>query len=333
MDFFKHFDWSGKSIAKVAAVLILGLVVISIAVSLVGFSVRTVFQSDTAYDRGGYAESMPMAGKMMASDGFIPPINQGGAVDQQAENYEVKTVTVNYRTNKREETCAAVRALKSRKEVVFEFSDDGDESCNYRFKVIKEQEKEVTDLLRKLKPEYFSEQIETIQKSIVEVEDQLSILRKKLDSIESTIADAQKSYDELMALATRKENIDALAKLIDTKLNIINKLSDERTSINDQIQQYAKQRSELQEKLKYTSYNVVVTQDLYFDWKQIAQSWKEQTKMMIQNFNDVLQALSVGLVTFFIRAIQGVVYLAIAIGLLRLVWAMGKKIWAMGGKR
>jgi len=335
MSFIKNFDWSLKSIAKVVGLVLLGVVVLTIVIALISFSFRTVFQTASFekpyamdYGRGGAMVEMAAEPMMARSKIGIPPIPEPGfSTGDDAEEYEVKTYSATVKTRKLEETCAKVAALKSREEVIFETANQNDDSCYYKFKVKKEHTEEILEVIKSLKPEDMNENISTIKGTVEFYDKQLEILEKKLVSIEDTLEKAQIAYDEVATLATRKQDVESLAMIIDNKLKLIEKLTNERMNIKQQIDRYNQNKADQLDRLNYSFFSINIYKDLIFDWKEIKDSWKYELKAFVRNFNDVIQGISVNLVTYMIRFVQVAIYFFISVFLLKFVWVATKKIW------
>lgn len=336
MNFFKNFDWSIKSIAKVIGIGIVGMIAISIIISLMSMSVRTVFDSSNkSYQYmgmdegmgGGFDNNYLRSEKMAMPMGMpIPPQEQyvsGG----DAEEFEIKEYNGTIRTRKLEKTCETIQELKAKDYIIFERSDQNQTNCFFRFKVEKEKSEEIVAIIKELKPENFNERVQTIKKAIEGVDTELDILQKRLSANEQALTEAQKAYDEIGRAATRKGDIETLAKTIDNKLKLIGDLTKERMSIKERIDRIAKNRSDLIDQLKYTIFNINIYEDLIVDWKEIKDSWKYETKRFVQNINEVLQGVTVNLFNFMIRFAQVVIYLFVSLYLLKYVWKATKLIW------
>lgn len=340
MKFFKNFDWSFKSIAKVIGVVLLGIIALSIAISLLSFSLKTIFgvSQQSGYDGGygGYAPAMDMAtesgyydesaAKMVRSNLAIAPAPDfSTGVD--AEDYEVTTYSGTIRTRKLDKICGTLEDLKIKNYVVFEDSNRNEDNCYYRFKVNKENAAEILKVIENLDPELLNVSVQSIKNVVEGVESELDILKKQLISIEDTLENAQDAYDEISELATRREDAETLAKIIDSKLNLIERLTSQKLQIKTQIDRYNKTMADQLDRLNFTFFNINVYKDLIFDWKEIKDSWKFETKELVRNANEVFQAITLNLVTYLIRFAQAVVYLFISIFLLKFVWMGIKKIW------
>ncbi|MBN2096319.1 hypothetical protein JW752_02865 [Candidatus Peregrinibacteria bacterium] len=339
MSFFKNFDWSFKSIAKVIGLVLLGIVVLSIIISLISFSFRTVFQTAqygynegyVEYGKGGGAMYDMAAEPMMARSGIVPVPNYSTGPD--AEDYEVKTYSATIKTRKLEQTCGVVSALKTREDVIFENANQNDDNCYFSFKVKKESTNAVLKVIEGLNPEDINENISTIKGTIEYYDKQLEILEKKLESVEDTLSKAQSAYDEVADLATRKQDVESLALIISNKLELIEKLTNERLSIKEQIDRYNQNKADQMERLNYSFFTVNIYKDLIFDWKNIKDSWKYELKAFVTNFNEVIQGISVHLVTYFVRFIQVAIYFFISVFLLKYAWVATKRIWKGKGKK
>ncbi len=352
MKFLKNFDWSFKSIMKVVGVLIAGMIALVIAISLIGFAVSTLFstrdnyESHRGFSGGGFDGAMAemafdeeasffsksVSNLQAGSSIPLPPENEfSNGLD--AEDFEVKNYNGTIRTRELDRTCDLIAAEKGKDYVIFESSNKNKENCYYRFKAKKENEKEIIDLIERLKPESFNANITSIKKSIENTESELDILSKKLASIEETLEDAQLSYDSISEIATRQQDAETLAKIIDSKLKLINQLSRERLSIKSQIERYNKSKAEQLDRLNFTFFNVNVYKDVLFDWKDIKESWKFEVRMLTNNINETLQAISLGLVSHLFKLALALVYLFGSLFLLKFVWKGVKRVWKGGGKK
>lgn len=339
MEFFKNFDWSFKSIAKVLGVVLLGVVALAVGAALISFAFRTVmntsqsFRSDYGMTGSGYAPAMDggyYAKDMAVSESsYMPPIvpSPDYSTGTTAENFEVKTYSGTIKTRKLDKTCDTIAALKIKDYVIFENSNKNDDSCYYRFKVAKDRADEIVKIIEDLKPEILNVNVQSIKNQVEGIEDELDILKKQLASVEETLNGAQAAYDEITKLATNQKDAETLAKIIDSKLNLIERLTSQKLSIKSQIERYSQSKADQLDQLDYTFFDINVYKDLIFDWKEIKDSWKYETKVMVNNINQVFQAITLNLVTYLVRFVQGVLYLFISVLLLKFVWMGVKRIW------
>lgn len=340
MKFLKNFDWSLKSIAKVIGVVLLGIIALSVAVSLIGFSLNTILGTSSQgykdYGMGGYAPSMEMAAndgyydedvaKMVSSNLAIAP-EPGYSTGVDAEDYEVTSYDGTIRTRKLDKICATIEALKTKDYVVFEDANKNEDNCYYRFKVSKDNAAEIVKVIEDLDPEILNVNVQSIKSVVEGVESELDILKKKLTSTEETLENAQTSYDEISKLATRQQDAETLAKIIDSKLNLIERLSSQKLQIKTQIDRYNKQMADQLDRLNFTFFNINVYKDLIFDWKQIKDSWTYEAKELVRNVNEVFQGITLNLVTYLVKFAQAILYLFISIFLFKFVWIGIKRIW------
>lgn len=350
MKLLKNFDWSAKSIAKAIGVVLLGIVALAIAVALISFSFKTIFGSGSfqslsrSMGVGGMVPTMEMAmdsngsyydedvAKMVSSNLAIAP-EPGYSTGTDAEDYEVTTYNGSIRTRKLEKTCGTIEALKAKDYVIFENSDKNEDYCYYQFKVNNENAAEIVKVIEDLDPETLNINVQSIKNVVEDVESELDILKKKLASIEETLVNAQDAYDEISQLATRQQDAETLATVIDSKLNLIERLTTQKLQVKTQIDRYNKSMADQLDRLNFTFFNVSVYKDLIFDWKNIRDSWKYEAKQVVNNVNEVIQGISIGLITFLTRIAQGILYLFIGVFLLKFVWIGIKKIWKGGPER
>lgn len=330
MNFFTNFDWSAKSFAKLAGGVLLGFVGLALVAMLISFSLRTVLEPfyGQSYTKDYYGDTAYP--ESVRSLGGVPPMPGGEYVAEDAESYEVSEYSADFRPRRKDKVCDAVAELKSRTDIIFEQSSSSDESCRYRFKVKKALTDEILTLLDELGAEDISANTYTIQRAVEGLADELTILQRKLDGIEATLTQAQSDYDELTRLATRKQDVESLTKLIDLKLNTIERLADERRQTADHISRLTKARAEQLQSIEYTTFSVSVVEERFIYWQQIADSWRYEIRTFITTFNDLLQSLTVTLVTYLLRVIQALIYFALSVAVLKLVWIIARRIWRLG---
>jgi gas vesicle protein len=344
MNPFKNFDWSGKSIAKVIGLLLLAIAALSLAATLVGFAFRTVVnttsQSAIYGKGGGVSYDMAMeemsygsSPRALSDDGYYYEPNPSFSNGDDAEAYEVKYYSGTVKTRKLDKTCAVISGLKGRPDVIFEDSNKNEDYCYYSFKVVKEKADEIVKIVEGLDPEVLNVNTQSIKKNIDVIEDELSILQNKLNSIEETLENAEDAYDDISDLATRQQDAETLAMVIDSKLNLIERLTTQKLQVKEQIDRYNESKANQMDRLNYTFFNINVYKDLIFDWKQIKDTWNYEAKQLVRDINEVFQAITLNLVTYLVRFAQFVLYLFISLFLLKFVWMGVKKIWKMNYKK
>ncbi|MBU4536451.1 hypothetical protein KJ603_00220 [Patescibacteria group bacterium] len=181
MDFskmFKKFDF--KTFLKFAGIGIFTLLILGLLVSLGAFAFRTAFNTVPKYavdsvSYNGYGGGYMMEEGIMDQDyklsvrninPSIPIVDDGYVTGSDLEDFEITEYNAYIKTARLEKTCENIEALKIREDVVFENSNKGDSYCNYRFKVAKENELEVLEIIKDMNPENLDINTETIKKQI-----------------------------------------------------------------------------------------------------------------------------------------------------------------------
>ena len=244
-----------------------------------------------------------------------------------AQQYEATDYDVSYSTAHYKNTCAAIVGLKSRENVVFESSGEYNNYCEYVFKVKREQASDILDFLKGLKPKELATRTYTIQYQVQDFTSQISILQDKLASIDDTLGKATAAYDEVSTLATKEKDVDSLAGVINSKINTIQQLTQERIDINSQLDLIQRTKADQLDKVDYTYFNVTVSDNSWFVWQDIKDSWNSAIKYSISNVNQMLQNLSVNLVVFLFTIAQYLVYGLILLIVAKYGWKLVKNIW------
>lgn len=341
MKSLKKFDWSFKSILKIFGLLVVIILAIIVLITGIQYSYRLASRGlsissnqmamSPAYDaEEGYFTS-DVAGVMKSE--FMPEPGPGYSTGNDAEAFEVKRYDATIKSKKLEETCSIIARLKEKAYVIFESSNENDESCSYQFKVEKANAESILAVIQDLKPYQLNTNITSIKASVENVQTEIDILNKKLESVEKTLEEAQTAYDEISQLATSKEDAETLAKIIDSKLNLIEKLTNERMNIKSQIDYYNKNKADQLDQLDYTFFSVYIEKDLIFDWKAIKDNWKYETRQWVGDLSGAIQAISLNLVLYLAYVLLGMIYLFVSVFFLKWAWHGIKKIWGIKSKK
>ncbi len=337
MDFLEKYNLTPIKIVKFLALILLGIVILSVAFSFINNTLRSVssgnYNQAPAMYSGGFMDSEEMMmesgmskGINLSSRNIMPQINNyTPGVD--AEDFEITEYRATVETRNLEKSCDAITSLKPSDYVIFESANRGENNCNFRFKVKKENVAEVLAIVKSLDPREMNESVETIKKQIDDFTSQEEVLKRKLQSVEDTLSTAIVAYDEISKLATKTSDATSLANIIESKIRIIEKLSQEKINIITQLESISRLKSEKLDKLEYTYFNINIYENKYIDIDSLKDSWKSSIKYFVFDMNRVLQDLSVGLVTLAMYTFQYLLYLVIMVITGKYVWKLFKRIW------
>lgn len=161
---FKKLDLTPTKILKLFGIAIASIVLLTIAVSLLGFifnSMRSGFSnSSSGFSKGGYAlmadeaamdssYGVTLSARNAAQSAKIIP-SQNYAPGNDAEDFEILEYNASIETRELENTCDKIAALKSKDYIIFETANKYEHGCNYRFKVNRDNVAEVLDTIKSL---------------------------------------------------------------------------------------------------------------------------------------------------------------------------------------
>lgn len=342
MEMFKDFDLKKPlNIFKVAVVGLFGVSAIVFLLSLVNSSVRPFLNN--------YNEEVSMsvvpgvyssAGEMDGSGGMntqfkstadlsyrnIAPMSQG-TTGNTAEQFEVTDYNATIETHNKTEACARLAGLKSLSYVIFEYAQDSDETCNYTFKVEQAKVGEILSIVKDLDPKDLFENTRTIKSQIDDFTNQTEILEKKLVSVDETLKSALTAYDQITALAVKTQDASSLAKIIDSKVQLIERMTQERININQQLEYLTRAKAEQMDRLDYTYFTVNVYENKYIDGQTLKDSWKMAVKNFFYNTNWALQDATIGLIAVLLAAIPYLIYAVLVVLAAKYGWRWLKKVW------
>lgn len=337
----KKFDWSAKSIAKIFGFVLLAGLGILILIGIFASAFRMISGVTDRYS-GNYGYLGEMTEEAYYADEYdgdfavsalsslsypIPDPSPEFTPGVDVESFEVRRYNGSISTRNLEADCGRIFELKEREYIIFETSDQNEDNCYYRFKVEKGQETEALNLIESLDPEYLNENVTSIKRSFEGVETELNILQKRLTAIEETLQEAQLAYDEISQIAADQQNADALASVIDSKLNLIERLSNEQLNTKAQIDRFYKQRQELTDQLNFTFFDISLYKDVVFDWEYIKNSWKAEARDMISDLNGAIQFISLRFLTFTAYTALGLIYLFVMVFVVKFAWRGVRRIW------
>ena len=292
-----------------------------------GYMMSEGVSADYAVVEGGKGMALGMPAFSARNAGTIYPPRPGMSTGNTAEEYEVSDYNASIETTDLKNTCAEVAALKTKKEVIFESASESDTNCFYSFKVEHPSVAVVLDALKALNPRDLSENTYTIKEQLDDFTSETDILKKKLDAIESTLTKALAAYDDVVRLATQTGDAEALASIINSKVMTIERLTQERISINQQLEYLARAKSQAADKLNYAFFNVSVYKNEYVDGKALGDSWKAAVQQFFNDANRAVQGITVLLVSLALWAVQYVLYFLLLVVIVKYGWKATQAIW------
>ncbi|MFZ2522414.1 MAG: hypothetical protein WAX44_00555 [Minisyncoccia bacterium] len=351
MDFIKNFTFTPINVLKALGVLFVSLFVIVFSYNLFNSSFPSTLTtgsypsvSSIAPGYGGMAE-MPVydsyademyeksAPTLSTRNMIYPPVGGGGGgVGDGAEDFEVTDYNANIETRNKSRDCQEILKLKSLAYVVFENNTESETSCNYTFKVLHKNVPEVVEVIKSLNPRDFSENTYTIKKQVEDFTSEIEILKKKIDSIDRTMTSALRAYDEITQLATKTQDAFSLAKIIEGKIQIIQRLTDEGINASSQLERLTRAKAEQVDRVEYTYFHINIYENKYIDWKNIKDSWKNSIRDFFYTVNRIIQDSTINVVVFLLTLIPYLIYLGILLVAGKYFWKFAKHIWQDGNK-
>lgn len=330
---------------KIAGGVVVALIVLTVAFQFINSTVQTLTRGEgfgfatspssmigntkMMYDDMDYAvEEAAMDGAMaQGMPSPMPPREPGYSSGNDAEDFEVTEYSSSFKTQDKEKECTAIANLKSLAYVIFENANEHRTGCSFSFKVEHEHAKEILSTIEELDPENLSANTYTIKRSVENVKSEVEIFNEKLESINDTLESSLSAYDEITKLATASKDAGSLATIIDSKVRLIERLTQERININERLSRLERNQNQQLERLDYTYFHVNVYEDKYVDGKQIKDSWKRAITSFVRDTNVIAQDVTIGLVSFVLYVVQYVLYFFILLFTAKYGWTYARKVW------
>lgn len=280
--------------------------------------------NEAAYDYA-YDSDVKSAGVGLSARNMIAPGAPSPAGD--AEEYEVKDYAVTIETAERERDCAAIAALKAREEVSFEYANEHDRGCNFSFKVKRAAAAAILELLKGMDPKDVSENTSTIKRLVDDFTAETDVLVRQRDSIDATLKNAIIAYDEITKVASGVRDAEALSRIIDSKIGTIERLTQQRIMIDQQIERLGRAKALEIDRVDYVFFNVNVYERKFADGEELADSWREAVRQFVRNANASLQYATIGLLALLLVGVQYALYALVLLLAVKYGWRVGKRIW------
>lgn len=345
-----------QAVRYLLVALVIGLVVYAMFSTLRGFGRGVVPGSTASFAQSGMMRAAPdmdgygYGGGNMADDrmaymeeaayapelsvrnvaGMVMPSPEpypSATVGADGEDFEVTSYFARYEAHDSKRTCGTLVALKSRPEIVFERTDTYDRGCDMHFKVERAAAEEVLATLKALHPEDLSENVHTIQKQVEDFTSTETILSRKLAAIDETLEVSLAAYDDITGLATDTQNADALVRIIDGRIGVIERLTQERLATVAQLERLSRQKAEAMDRLVYTHFDVSVQENKFVDLRWIKDSWKEALQSFVFEFNLALQGVTLGLIVWVLILAQYLLYAVVILVVVKYGWYHVRKFW------
>ncbi|KKS28132.1 MAG: hypothetical protein UU89_C0045G0004 [Parcubacteria group bacterium GW2011_GWC2_42_11] len=334
-------SWRQKPSWKLFLLGFVGLIGVAIVLSILKTLLPQSYTGDMAVTDSyrmsnntgsGIAEMAPYAPVPSGAPSYKS--YDGDMSEADAESYESLSYYGSFKESNLDAVCDSIESWKPLAHVVFEKAVRNDLHCSYQFKVERAHVASIVTEIQNLNPEEFSAATETIKKQVVEYEGQLDILLRKQKLLETTLTDAVAAYDDLRTLATSVEDVESLTKIIDSKLNTIERLTRERVNLSQQIDAIAQQRAELADMIEYVYFSLQVEKYQVVDIASLKDSWVRGMRASIANLNTTLQDLTLGVFVLLLGLVQVIIYagiiLVVVFVIAKFAWYRVRSFWKEG---
>ncbi|RJQ30658.1 hypothetical protein C4572_03940 [Candidatus Parcubacteria bacterium] len=344
MEFFKKLKQSIRigRILKIAGIAILAIIALAVFSGLFSklfgshWSSRRVAQEGYENNFGiSYpGRSQDLSAGLLekintVADKILPPDGNEFSSGDNAEDYEVTQYSSTIKTRNLEDDCNTIAGLKAKDYVIFEKSDQYETGCNYTFKTEKDHVKEILTVIESLNPRQLYVNTYTIKKQVENITSNIEILEAKKAAIEATLANATKSYDDITKLATSISDVDSLAKIINGKISVIERLTQERLNVSAQLETAIRNKNEQLDRLAYTYFQINVTDNKFINIDYLKDSWQARVKKFVVDVNIIFQDVTVGLFAVLLYLLKFALYLLIVLIAAKYFWQLTKYIFGI----
>ena len=276
----------------------------------------------------GYATDKSYNGSAYNSANYVAPQPySASSITKEAEKYELSSYNANIESGNIDEDCKKVQNLKADESIIFINANLAKTYCGYAFKVEKVSVQKVIDMLKSVDPKVLSENVQTIQQALTNYERRKEILENQLTSIDSTLKEAVKSYEELSALAVKSRDTQRLALAINNKIDIIDRLSTKKLTVEEELRLLTDASSDDKNDTQYAMFTISISKDTFIDKEAIVSSWKSQTKILLNDINSTLQDVTLGFFSILFSLLKYILYFLTLVILLKYIKRVVVWLW------
>jgi type III secretory pathway lipoprotein EscJ len=127
-------------------------------------------------------------------------------------------------------------------------------------------------------------------------------------------------------------DVENLAKIIESKITILERLTNARIETNNQLERMHRAKTEALDTIEYTHFSVTMTENTYVDKEALTDSWKRVVQNTVFEINTLIQDLSIGFVAFLLVVIKFALYFGVVLVVIRFGWIFALRIWKNGGE-
>jgi hypothetical protein len=330
MKIYKNLSDENKVIVNVIAILVLLLICGSLVSKYwVEDGGMSISQSEKSFIGGSADVDMYMEEDMgRVSTMPIMPPSYGQVPGVDAESFEVSEYYVSIETRDRDRDCDIILSLKSREDVIFDNVNESEYGCNVSFKVKREAVDSVLASINELNPRDISESTYTIKREVGEYENQIEILTKKLTSLEQALTSALANYAEVEAIARRQGDVATLAKVIESKVTIIERITASRLEVVAELDRLSVAKAESLDRMNFVHFSVNVSENDWVQGHDLKDSWVASLQELISDFNTLLQDISIGFVQFLFVVIKYTLYASVLFLVGRPIVRKARVLWS-----
>ncbi len=339
-------NWKSFSLVRKIILCVVG-VVIAVVVLLVISFIKASFGHSMNLSQGGMVPSMSlpasrqpsyegassMAYSKVAYDsyggtiGSSPIVYDQAVATSDAELFEVTSYQATIESRTMEEDCLTVQNLKADDAIIFLSSNVGKTSCSFTFKAKKSSTQKALDAINGLDPKQLTENVHTIEDTLINYDRRKVILENKLKTIDSILTEAVASYQEVSRLAIQTGSVTNLRQAINDKVDIVERLTQKKLAIEQELSSISNSSSSDLDETNYAQFSVYIVKDTYIDKDGLVSSWKSEIKRLVREINNSIQAITIGFLSILFVIVKYILYLLVTVVLLKYLKKIIVMIW------
>lgn len=327
-------NWKSFSLVRKIVLCITGVVAVVVTLLVVAF-IKASFGYSMNFSQGsmvppGSVSSMSY-GKVSydsyPGNGSSPVSYEQSTPTADAELYEVTSYQATIESRTMEDDCKAIQALKSDDAIIFLSSSVGKTSCSFNFKAKKSASQKALDAINILNPKQLTENVHTIEDTLITYDRRKEILENKLKTIDSILTDAVASYQEVSRLAVQTGSVTNLRQAINDKVDIVERLTQKKLAIEQELASISNSSSSDLDQTNYAQFSVYIVKDTFIDKDSLVSSWKNEIKRLVREINNSLQSITIGFLSILLTVATYILYLLVGILILKYLKKIILSIW------
>jgi len=323
---------------KITAIIILTILVVIIAgIFLIRFNqIDYLVQQKLSYAPEAGISSAPalkrdgFGDKLVTENSvaYTPPEPNPTGYTTGLEDYETTDYSLSGELKEFDDLCNTLTKLKADPNINFKQLQISTNRCYADFFVNNTQAESTLNELKSFRELEITRHTESVTRFKQQLENQTDILQQQLASVQRSLTEAERQFDELAEFAKESHDPAALSEAIRYKLQNIDNLTRRKISLNQQLANLYQQAADLNDRMNFTEFRVNVSRANPIRLNnQYRKKWRQAWDGLKETANETLIGLTVTFGVVVLWLVRLSLYLLVLLVIIRAFIKFIKWFW------